>query len=106
MLVVVTSPLEDPAKAGAISEIAAAGIKATRRDPDRGPDVLVLAPATNTAVAHWLSDLRQARVDAQRRVALTPAPPPPGENQGPGGGGGPGTGPALQGNPPDIPPPG
>jgi len=71
MLVVVTSPLEDPVQAGAVAEIAAAGTRATRRDPDRGPDVLVLAPATNTAVAHWLSDLRQARFDAQRRLTLT-----------------------------------
>jgi hypothetical protein len=71
MLVVVTSPLEDPVQAGAIAEIAAAGTSATRPGTDRRPDVLVLAPATNTAVAHWLSDLRQARFDAQRRLTLT-----------------------------------
>ena len=29
----------------------------------------MLAPALNTPVAHWLSDLRKARFDAQRRLA-------------------------------------
>jgi hypothetical protein len=71
MLVVVTSPLEDPLQAGAIAEIAAAGSKATGRNPDRAPEVLVLTPATNSGVAHWLSDLRQARFEAQRRLTLT-----------------------------------
>jgi hypothetical protein len=73
MLVVVTSPLEDPHVAATIAEIAAAGAKATRPNAARGPDVLVLAPALNTGVAHWLSDLRRARFDAQRRLALAVA---------------------------------
>jgi hypothetical protein len=71
MLVVLTSPLEDPGLAGAIEEMAAAGARATRPRAERRPEVLVLAPATNTAVAHWLSDLRQARFDAQRRLTLS-----------------------------------
>jgi hypothetical protein len=71
MLVVVTAPLEDPGLAGAISEIAAAGAKSTRPAAERKPEVLVLAPATNSAVAHWLSDLRKARFDAQRRLTLS-----------------------------------
>jgi hypothetical protein len=71
MLVVLESPLEDPSIAGAIEEIAAAGAKATRSGAERRPEVLLLAPATNTAVAHWLSDLRQARFDAQRRLTLS-----------------------------------
>lgn len=71
MLVVVTRPLEDPLQAGAIAEMATAGAKATRPHTDREPEVLVLAPATNNAVAHWLSDLRRARFDAQRRLTLT-----------------------------------
>jgi hypothetical protein len=70
MLVVVTSALDDPQVAATIAEIAAAGGKATRPHADRGPDVLVLAPALNTGVAHWLSDLRRARFDAQRRLTL------------------------------------
>ena len=70
MLVVVTTPLDDPGLAGAIGEIAAAGAKSTRRAGQK-PEVLVLAPATNSAVAHWLSDLRKARFDAQRRLTLS-----------------------------------
>jgi hypothetical protein len=71
MLVVVTAPLEDPRLAGAIGEIAAAGAKSTRPGAEHGPELLVLAPATNSAVAHWLSDLRKARFDAQRRLTLS-----------------------------------
>ena len=71
MLVVLTSPLEDPQLAGTIAEMAAAGAKATRPDAERRPEVLLLAPATNKAVAHWLSDLRRARFDAQRRLTLS-----------------------------------
>jgi hypothetical protein len=71
MLVVVTTPLEDPGLAGAIGEIAAAGANSTRPGAQQKPEVLVLAPATNSAFAHWLSDLRKARFDAQRRLTLT-----------------------------------
>jgi hypothetical protein len=71
MLVVLESALEDPPLAGAIEEIANAGAKATRSGAGRRPEVLLLAPATNTAVAHWLSDLRHARFDAQRRLTLS-----------------------------------
>jgi len=71
MLVVVTAALEDPGLAGAISEIAAAGARATRPHAEGRPEVLLLAPATNSGFAHWLSDLRQARFDAQRRLTLS-----------------------------------
>jgi hypothetical protein len=71
MLVVVTAPLEDPQLAGAIAEIAGAGAKSTTPDATREPEILVLAPALNTAVSHWLSDLRQARFEAQRRLTLS-----------------------------------
>ena len=71
MLVVLEAPLEDPKLAGAIEEIASAGARATRAGAGHRPEVLLLAPATNSAVAHWLSDLRQARFDAQRRLALS-----------------------------------
>jgi hypothetical protein len=73
MLVVVTTPLEDPGLAGAIGEIAAAGAKSTRPGAEQKPEVLVLAPATNSRFAHWLSDLRKARFDAQRRLTLSMA---------------------------------
>jgi hypothetical protein len=71
MLVVLTSPLEDPQDAAAIAEMATAGARATRPEAERKPELLLLAPATNTAVAHWLSDLREARFDAQRRLTLS-----------------------------------
>jgi hypothetical protein len=71
MLVVLERPLEDPPLAGAIEEIANAGAKTTRSGAGRRPEILLLAPATNTAVAHWLSDLRHARFDAQRRLTLS-----------------------------------
>src|SRR6266571_1733383 len=71
LVVVVTETVEDPGVAGAIAEVATAGAEATGADPDRAPQVLVLAPALNTPVAHWLSDLRKARLDAQRRLAVS-----------------------------------
>jgi len=71
MLVVLERPLEDPPLAGAIEEIANAGAKTTRSGAGRRPEIMLLAPATNTAVAHWLSDLRHARFDAQRRLTLS-----------------------------------
>jgi hypothetical protein len=71
MLVVVTVPLEEPGLAAAIGEIAAAGAKSTRPGAEQRPEVLLLAPATNSAVAHWLSDLRKARYEAQRRLTLS-----------------------------------
>ncbi len=71
MLVVLASPVEDPRLAGEIAEIAAAGARTTKPGAERRPEVLLLAPATNTAVAHWLSDLRRARFDAQHRLTLS-----------------------------------
>jgi hypothetical protein len=71
LLVVVTEPVEDPRVARAIAEIAESGAGATGTGSDRVPEVLVLAPALNTRVAHWASDLRKARFDSQRRLALS-----------------------------------
>lgn len=71
LLVVMTEPVEDPRVAAAIAEIAASGARSTGAEPGRDPEVLVLAPALNTPVAHWLSDLRTARFEAQRRLALS-----------------------------------
>jgi hypothetical protein len=70
MLVVLESAVEDPHLAGEIEEIATAGAKATRSGAGR-PEVLLLAPAMNSAVRHWLSDLRRARFDAQHRLTLS-----------------------------------
>ena len=73
MLVVLTVALEDPRVAAVIAEIAAAGSRSARPRAERRPEILLLAPATNRAVAHWLSDLRQARFDAQRRLTISMA---------------------------------
>ncbi|MFL5892464.1 MAG: hypothetical protein ACJ75I_06935 [Solirubrobacterales bacterium] len=71
MLVVLETPLEDPKLAGVLEEIASAGARATRSGGGRRPELLLLAPARNSAVAHWLSDLRKARFDAQHRLTLS-----------------------------------
>jgi hypothetical protein len=71
MLVVLEASLEDPKLAGVIEEIASEGAKATRSGAGQRPELLLLAPATNSAVAHWLSDLRKARFDAQHRLTLS-----------------------------------
>jgi hypothetical protein len=73
MLVVLAVALEDPRVAGVIAEIAAAGARSARPHAAHRPEILLLAPATNRAVAHWLSDLRQARFDAQRRLTISMA---------------------------------
>lgn len=64
VLVVATAPIEGKA---AISAITAASGRAGGSDSP----VLVLAPALNSAVAHWLSDLGGARLAAQERLAVS-----------------------------------
>ncbi len=71
LLVVAISSLEDPGLAGAIAEIASAGAKATGAGAEQAVGVLVLAPAISAPLAHWLSDLREARFEAQRRLAVS-----------------------------------
>ncbi len=68
LLVVLTTTLDDPVAVGAIAEIAAAGASAAGASD---PEILLLAPAINSPVAHWLSDLGPARFDAQRRLAIS-----------------------------------
>jgi hypothetical protein len=72
LLVVVTKELEGPGAGEAVAEIARTGASKTKAG-DEEPAVLVLAPALNRPVAHWLSDLRRARFDAQRRLTLSVA---------------------------------
>jgi hypothetical protein len=64
VLVVATAPIEG---AGAVEAIDAAR---SRVGGDAVP-VLVVAPALNRRVSHWLSDLRQARIGAQERLAIS-----------------------------------
>jgi hypothetical protein len=63
VLVVVTEPAAEPATVEAIASAASA--------PDA--EVLVLAPALNRRLSHWLSDLRGARLEAQERLAVSVA---------------------------------
>ncbi|OLE38851.1 MAG: hypothetical protein AUG48_00710 [Actinobacteria bacterium 13_1_20CM_3_68_9] len=71
LLVVAMEAVETPGIAGAVAELARTGADATGANRKGQPQVLVLAPAVNTTVAHWLSDLRKARQDAQRRLAVS-----------------------------------
>jgi hypothetical protein len=64
VLVVATARIEG---AGAVEAVRRAQA-ATGRD---SPEVLVLAPALNRPVSHWLSDLRRARLEAQERLAVS-----------------------------------
>jgi hypothetical protein len=70
LLVVIVAAVEDPGMAGAIAEIGRAGAGATGADSGE-LQILLLAPALNTRIAHWLSDLRKARQDAQGRLAVS-----------------------------------
>jgi hypothetical protein len=38
---------------------------------DESAEVLVLAPALNTTLSHWASDLGRARMEAQERLAVS-----------------------------------
>ena len=71
LLVVAIAAVEDPATAEALLGIVTAGAGATSSGAERVPELLVLAPALNTRVSHWLSDVGEARFEAQRRLALS-----------------------------------
>src|SRR5262249_47158294 len=65
VLVVALESIEDPPVAERVAET----VKG--RDPGRPADALVLAPALNSTISHWLSDLRGARLGAQERLAVS-----------------------------------
>ena len=71
LLVVVTEPAAEPPVVEAIADAVAEGVNAVGVDAEAGADVLVLAPALNTRLSHWLSDLRGARLAAQERLAVS-----------------------------------
>jgi hypothetical protein len=71
LLVVITEPADDPPTVEAIASAAAEGARAAEAVPDAGTEVLVVAPALNRRLSHWLSDLRQARLRAQERLAVS-----------------------------------
>lgn len=70
LLVVVTVAVAEPPAVEAIAAAAARG-GADGDDSEHGPEVLVLAPALNPRLSHWLSDLRGARLAAQERLAVS-----------------------------------
>jgi hypothetical protein len=71
LLVLALDAVEEPAQAQRIAEIARAGAVAEDPQSDAEPAVVVLAPATNSPLAEWASDVEEARFDAQRRLALS-----------------------------------
>jgi hypothetical protein len=64
VLAVVTVPVEDEEAVDAIR-------RARRGARGERSEVLVLAPALNSRLAHWASDLDGARLGAQKRLALS-----------------------------------
>jgi hypothetical protein len=66
VLVVATVPVGGDAAVDAILE-------ALGESGDAGSEVLVLAPALNSKLSHWASDLGRARVEAQERLAISVA---------------------------------
>jgi hypothetical protein len=64
LLLVAIEPVDRPDEVEAVR--AAAGAAAGAQ-----PEVLVLAPALNTPLAHWASDVGRSRLDAQRKLVLT-----------------------------------
>jgi hypothetical protein len=70
VLVVTVAPIREPRLAERIAHHVERS-----RDGDGGaerdPDVLVLVPALNTALAHWAADVRGARATAARRLEVS-----------------------------------
>jgi hypothetical protein len=60
VLVVALAPIESPDAASEVAEVARPGA-----------EVVVVAPALNRPLAHWASDLDEARDAAQRRLVLS-----------------------------------
>lgn len=69
VLVVVTVPAAEPPAVDAIAAAAARG--SADGDGSERPEVLVLSPALNPRLSHWMSDLRGARLAAQERLAVS-----------------------------------
>jgi hypothetical protein len=71
LLVVVTAPADDPDTVEAIAAAATEGPRSVGIDTEDEAEVLVLAPALNRRLSHWMSDLRRARLGAQERLAVS-----------------------------------
>jgi hypothetical protein len=64
LLLVAIEPVDEPEEVESVRAAAQAGA-------DDEPEVLVLAPALNTTLSHWASDIGRSRLDAQRKLVLT-----------------------------------
>ncbi len=64
LLLVAIEPVDEPR---AVDSLRTAALQAG----DEEAEVLVLAPAFNTPLSHWASDLGRSRLDAQRKLVLT-----------------------------------
>jgi len=64
LLLVAIEPVDEPREIEGVRAAAQAG-------DDDDPEVLVLAPALNSPLSHWASDLEDSRLDAQRKLVLT-----------------------------------
>lgn len=68
LLVTALAAIEEPETAAEVIE--AAGVRPGTVGAG-AVEILVLAPASNTPLAHWASDVREAREAAQRRLTLS-----------------------------------
>ena len=64
LLLVAIEPIDEPEDVESVRAAAHAGA-------DVDPEVLVLAPALNSTLEHWASDVGRSRLDAQRKLVLT-----------------------------------
>jgi hypothetical protein len=64
LLLVAIEPVDQPAAVESVRDEA-------RARADEDAEVLVLAPALNTPLSHWASDVGRSRLDAQRKLVLT-----------------------------------
>jgi hypothetical protein len=69
LLLVALEPVDQPQAIEGVRGMTAAG--GGPDESDEKPDVLVLAPALNTPLATWASDVGRSRLDAQRTLVLT-----------------------------------
>ena len=71
LLLVALEPIDQPV---AVEGVRAAALTVAVGEPeasDEKPELLVLAPALNSPLATWASDLGRSRLDAQRTLVLT-----------------------------------
>ena len=64
LLLVAIEPVDQPAAVESVRDEA-------RARADEDAEVLVLAPALNSPLSHWASDVGRSRLDAQRKLVLT-----------------------------------